>query len=340
MKARTVFFTALAFSFSGCATVPQVSRFDVHIADVVENVRCELRDAMWDLHGFEHINNLKDSSQNVEFKNLEARYSSWFKNQTATIVLTAKVVQTDAASADGAFGFSLLTAGLATLSLDGGHSTKASRTETFTFDETLSDQDWKAGLVSLVSTGRGRPTVTNNYSIRRSLKFTDKCDNYPSQWTGNGLLGGKLGIQDFLARIDRTVSTSGEQIVARDLVYTVDFVIASNSSVGPKFKMIPIGSDDFGGGFSLKSSREDTHTMKVSFSPLVKRKNLLPVEATSDLGRPLSPAAQRKSATGARPKTRRTRRIPEYGIPLENQRKNDELINRELLRDLTPELRQ
>ncbi len=363
MSARSIFMiSSVSVFLAGCATVPRVSVFDLPVSEAVLNIRCEIRNAVWDYSEFNRHRYPTDMAREAAIKRLASpRFSKeWFENMAATIDLTLKVEQTDAAKADGSFTFPLPAApGVAKLAINGGHSSKATRTEVFNFAETLSEFPiWKSGGIKLVRepilqgdyVKQGTPmprkgekpiksmqvkTVYKRGLVGNpSLKFQEICDDYDQRPSENRLLTGNLGVRDFLQGLEQTYQRT--KVIPKGLSYSVEFVITANSDIGPSFNLIPIMPETFSGGFKLDSKRGDTHTMKITFAKLQGYNNLISIAGVHDFSTGSSVQAEfmpsTKSGVSSDPP------VIVQGIPEANRRINRAISNRIILDQLDPTL--
>jgi hypothetical protein len=320
---------------------------EVKLADVVRSIRCQLREATWKRTDLETADAVSDpEKRQIVLNRIKPRWE-WFSNQTATVDLKLQIDQSDSTSASAGFEFPLLMASTAGLNLEGGYSTKAKRNENFSFDDALVD-GWKSkediynlGINGEYTTGSGTFLTDSGKGVavavpqtNHSLKMLKGCYGTPADPMRYRLLAGDLGIGAFLERIDEARDANGftgygnpdagPSFKPRKLSYTVEFVLGSNSSAGPEFKMIPIGTREFGGSFSLKSSRSDTHTATISFSPVSSFSTLIPVTPVWNVGGPKTVGRQ-PQGDDAPPETF-IQGDSESNIPLRNQQLNDKII--------------
>lgn len=365
----------------GCVAVPgnETPFFPVETKDVVRNIRCELRNAMWDPEKLKVADSQYSEQERLtKLNEIDPNYS-WFTNQSAGMELTLKIAQNDSTTASSSFGFPILPVGLATLDMGGGYSAKATRTEKFSFNEALFD-GWKkyddvfvlpengefeGGSVSVLRSKDGEARFSDAGKNKGySLKVTRTCSDY-YKGVRNKILAGNLGIDGFLRRIHSTHNTlgptdnksDGPLFRPRKLVYTVEFVIGSTSNIGPTFSMIPIGTRNTGGGFNLKSSRDDTHTLKITFTKIRPYSTAVPVVLVTSPNKVLRPLPkiiqseevdktsrekgfrQKSGKPVLRPKTSSSKsEVEQFNVPLENIRRGDQILFEESLRDLVPRL--
>jgi len=329
-------------AISGCVGVPNLSYFNVPVHDVVLNIKCELRDAFWDFSQFDPDAYPTMRQRNAAIGRIKRRFSS-LKNLSASVDLNLQVLQTDTAAGNAAVTFPLMPAGVAVLTANGSTSGAATRSETLVFDETLTDKRrWLKGAAVYESVEKGRSRDKSERFVRvkekqrsvTSLKYTTLCDDHHRYKNMNRLLAGRLGIEDFFRRVDETNRRAG--VSARGLSYNVKFVVVASSDIGPSFSMIPLSKDMFGGGATLTSKRDDTHDLTIGFSALEPYSATIPVTAVVIGAEQPGMAFDTRKTVPDRGIDRVYRRDTGPAIPSINQRQNDLIIQREILRSINP----
>lgn len=115
MGGRATALACLAISMvAGCAKLPEYREDPLTTADIVLNIKCELRDAAWS----------------------DPR-NAWVRNWNAGLNLSLIVDHTGGLDADALWSFPLTTGGTFTFGLTGGFSGQGTRTERIDFKESL-----------------------------------------------------------------------------------------------------------------------------------------------------------------------------------------------------------
>ena len=115
MSVRRAAFACLALSLVGaCAKLPEYREDEVTTADIVLNIKCELRNAAWS----------------------DPR-NTWVRNWNAGLTLSLIVDHVGGLDADALWSFPLTTGGTFTFGLTGGFSGQGTRTERIDFKESV-----------------------------------------------------------------------------------------------------------------------------------------------------------------------------------------------------------
>jgi hypothetical protein len=200
----------------GCTSVPDFPDDHLDTARVVQNIKCEFRDAV-----------IKVDSN-----------GEWLKHWNAGFILSILVNHKGGVTVDATLTHPL-TPGIFTLPFAGVLSGETKRTEKINFLE----------------------------KVRRVRDgFSFPCPSEPA--SDGALLAGRIGILDLLQRARSAMELA--EIAPTQLDYSLDFVIAKNANLSPRFAMIPIGSlDTITAGIKLEGSQGQTHTLNLS---LVEKK--------------------------------------------------------------------
>ncbi|MHB9363557.1 hypothetical protein [Mesorhizobium sp. LNJC403B00] len=121
-------------------------------------------------------------------------------------------------------------------------------------------------LVTASATHSGKADRQSTFSFQVDLGHPEKIQcGEPITGASNGRrLRGNLGIQSWLANMDKTISRTG--IKADKVGYILEFSIADSGSGGPAISLVPVGDSVLGSGLSLTASRSDVQNMTIAYT--------------------------------------------------------------------------
>ena len=314
----------------GCIYIPKHQSYDVTIDAVVQNIKCELRDAWWDF----------TTGGDPRF--------DWQGNYAATIKLDVKIKETNTATTDASLLNPLSSGGVATVALDGSVVGEATRMESMTFNANMLKEDQMVtGSRKIVlrqnknNSSRNVTTILEKQTTLISLRQAKDCGDHFVERQDGRMLGGDLGILDYFERVQLAKQAASfdqkNGIGPTKLTYDVDFVITGSAGVAPKFSMLPFNHKTAGAGFKLSGKRENNHSLSLSLTPISAYNGDIDVSATYSQGG--GEFAGYAPSVGENIPTV-TESTVTTGIPKDNEIQNEFLIQRQILENLDSRLTQ
>jgi len=222
----------LLCSLSACTSLPEIQGDAITTAEVILNIKCELRNALHRLESESEDGKIGDISWLVDPNNPKKSWNSGF-------TLTLKTYRKGGVNSDTSFVMPL-NPGSFTLGFKTGLSGEATREEKIDFKE--------------------------NFAKIEKFKI---CPEYVTDNKNKDLLEGRLGFYDLLEKA--MIAYNNKLIEPTSLAFNLDFVVKYNGSLSPKFNLIPVANKTLSASLNLSGDKNDYHLLKVVFSPPPKQ---------------------------------------------------------------------
>lgn len=289
MKLVPVCLTA-SLAIAGCTTLPKYFDYGITAADIVVNAKCQLLDAVTSSLMDTDPDSSKFGKEVAGDPRFRRDHSKWLDGWGAGFTLTLIVLRKGGGSGDASLVVPVAPSGTFTIGFKGGLTSEAKRTEKIEF----------------------------NVKLDEAFVNSETCERE----RGKHLLAGDLGIKHLF---DHTVlSEIRGQITPSGLTHELQFLIKANSSVTPKFAMIPVGGNVVGGSLGVESSRDDTHTLNIVFKKPAT-KTVLNVRIVQDVKPKPGDDDSQREGVSERTETRRTIVTEDFDTTLDRARLLDRL---------------